>query len=348
MQNPKISVLIPSYNSIKYIQEALESVQKQSLKDIEILCIDAYSNDGTLEFLQEKAQEDERIKLILSSKKSLGYQLNLGFDNACGEYVSIVESDDYVKEDMCEKLYNLALKTKCEVIKADMIKFTRKKRQKNIYRSIYDEKDLYEKILDKKHKNSLAKHSWTMNQSAIYKLDFIRKFKIRANESEGASYQDCALWILFIFLAPSIYLHPEAFYFYRQDNENSSIHSKEKVYAVCDEFAFTDSFLNEYKDIKDELYPAILYRKYITYWWNFKRIDDKFKEDFLKVFASEFKDELDKLDPYFFGKGAIKELKKIVANPVKFYKDYKSPAFKIRKFGARYKNRFLKLVKLKD
>ena len=339
MQNPKISVIIPSYNSIKYIEESLQSVQKQSLKDIEILCIDANSNDGTLEFLQKEAQKDERIRLIISPKKSLGYQLNLGFKEAKGEYVSIVESDDYARLDMCEKLYELALKTKCDVIKADIIQFKRKKKQINFYANICRQKSLYEKILEQKDKNALIKHSYSMNQSAIYKLDFIRKFKIRANESEGASYQDCGLWHLFIFLAPSIYLHPEAFYFYRQDNENSSMKSKEKVYSICDEFAFTSSFLDDYKDIKDKLYPAFLFKRNRTYWWNFKRIDDRFKEDFLKAFARDFKDELDKLDPYFFSKGAIKDLKKIVDDPVKFYKEYKSLTFKIRKFTARLRRK---------
>lgn len=345
MQNPKISVLIPSYNSIKYIQEALESVQKQSLKDIEILCIDAYSNDGTLEFLQEKAKEDERIKLILSSKKSLGYQLNLGFDNACGEYISIVESDDYVKEDMCEKLYELALKYDTDLTQADCIKFS--KRKKSICPASSDNK-LYNKLLDDRYKIYLMKHSVLRYHARLYKLDFIKKFNLRANETYGAAYQDVGFFLLSIFFARTVYIHRESLYFYRQDNEDSSINSKEKIYCICDEYDYAYKILSKNENFMSKFFSVFMYKKFSNYWWNFKRIDDKFKEDFLKRFASEFKDELDKLDPYFFGKGAIKELKKIIANPVKFYKDYKSPAFKIRKFGARYKNRFLKLIKLKD
>lgn len=67
----KISILIPSFNSILYIKECLESVVNQSLKEIEILCIDAYSDDGTLEVLQEYALKDKRVKIILSDKKKL-------------------------------------------------------------------------------------------------------------------------------------------------------------------------------------------------------------------------------------------------------------------------------------
>lgn len=339
----KISILIPSYNSIKYIKEALKSAVNQTFKDIEILCIDANSNDGTLEFLKEEQRKDERIRIILSDKKSLGYQLNLGFKEAKGEYLTIIESDDYARLDMCEKLYELALKYNCDIIKSDIMHFTRREKQ---YKVISYEANLYNKILKEQDKIELIQHSLIAYQGAIYKLDFIRKFKIKANESDGASFQDTGVFFITLSLADSIYLHNEALYFYRKDNENSSIHSKEKIYCVCDEYDFIYNFLNKCdKKLMKKLFAVFLYKKFKAYWWNLKRIDNKFKLDFIKRFALEFEPVIDKLDKNFFTNGEIRELKEIIKDPENFYKRYKSPFFKLRKKGARLKRKIKSLFK---
>ena len=88
--NIKISVILPSLNVGTYIEECLHSVIKQTLTDIEIICVDAGSTDGTLEILEKYAAEDERITVIRATKKSYGYQMNLGIDAARGEYIGIV------------------------------------------------------------------------------------------------------------------------------------------------------------------------------------------------------------------------------------------------------------------
>ena len=81
-KQPKISVIMPSLNMKKYITQSIESVINQTLTDIEILCIDAGSDDGTLEILKKYAEEDERVHVFLSNKKSYGAQVNQGLNNA--------------------------------------------------------------------------------------------------------------------------------------------------------------------------------------------------------------------------------------------------------------------------
>ncbi|EOI2037283.1 glycosyltransferase family 2 protein, partial [Campylobacter coli] len=121
--NPKVSVVVPSLNSIKYIHECIDSILNQTLKDIEIICVDAGSTDGTLEVLREYEKNDERLKVIVSDKKSYGYQMNLGIKEAKGEYLGIVESDDYIKENMYQSLYKIAKERKIEVLRADILEF---------------------------------------------------------------------------------------------------------------------------------------------------------------------------------------------------------------------------------
>ncbi|EOI0687405.1 glycosyltransferase family 2 protein, partial [Campylobacter jejuni] len=298
---PKISVIIPSYNSAKYIKECLDSVIFQSLTEIEILCIDAYSIDGTIDILKSYEKQDSRIRIIFSKKKSLGYQINLGLKEAKGEYFTIVESDDYVKIDMCEKLYALACNYDCQVIKSDFIGF-KDKRSQRVFKNLpicYDQ-TLYNKKTNSYLNPSIIINSWNMNQSSLYKMDFIKKYDIRVNETQGASYQDIGLWFQILSLASSIYFYKEGFYFYRQDNEHASVKSKDKIYCVCDEFEFLDKFLDKNLKLKSRLQDVFYYFKFKIYLWNLKRIDDKYKLEFLYKFSQEFSLIYDKLDKTVF------------------------------------------------
>ena len=79
---PKVTIIMPSLNVADYIEECIKSAVFQTLKEIEILCIDAGSTDGTLEILQRYADMDRRIRLINSDRRSYGYQVNLGIRQA--------------------------------------------------------------------------------------------------------------------------------------------------------------------------------------------------------------------------------------------------------------------------
>ncbi len=117
-------MVLPSLNVASYIRECLESVTRQTLKDIEIICVDSGSTDGTLEVIREFEAKDPRVKVIVSDKKSYGRQMNLGFDAATGEYLGIVETDDWVVPNMYEKLYKIAKRNQLDFVKADFYRFT--------------------------------------------------------------------------------------------------------------------------------------------------------------------------------------------------------------------------------
>ena len=103
-----LSIIIPTLNSAHYLKECIDSVLNQLLCDIEIIVVDANSTDGTLQILQDYAKSDSRLSLIISERKSYGYQMNLGIAKAQGEYIGIVESDDFIKPTMFERLYSIA------------------------------------------------------------------------------------------------------------------------------------------------------------------------------------------------------------------------------------------------
>ena len=95
----KVSIIVPTYNVENYLVECLESIVNQTLKDIEIICIDDGSTDNSGKILDEYAQKDSRIKVIHKENAGYGKAMNLGLDNATGEYIGFVDSDDFVGED---------------------------------------------------------------------------------------------------------------------------------------------------------------------------------------------------------------------------------------------------------
>lgn len=119
MEKPKISVIMPSLNVGDYMEQCLSSVLNQSLKEIEVICVDAGSTDQTLDIIKNHQKNDDRIKIINSDKKSYGHQVNLGLKEANGIYISIVETDDYIDENMLLDLYESSQNNTVDIIKAN-------------------------------------------------------------------------------------------------------------------------------------------------------------------------------------------------------------------------------------
>ena len=107
----KVSVIVPVYNVDLYLVECLDSIINQTLKEIEIICVDDCSTDNSYMILEEYSKKDSRIKLIKHKEnRGLGPARNTGIENATGEYISFIDSDDYVSLDFLENLYSTAKK----------------------------------------------------------------------------------------------------------------------------------------------------------------------------------------------------------------------------------------------
>ena len=112
---PKVSVIIPIYNTEKYLRKCLDSVCNQTLSDIEIICVNDCSTDNSLEILEEYASKDNRIKLIdFKENKGAAVARNAGIDEAKGEYIGFVDSDDFVDETMFLSTVINLIKNACE------------------------------------------------------------------------------------------------------------------------------------------------------------------------------------------------------------------------------------------
>ena len=117
-KNVKISVIIPVYNAEAYIEQCLESVMNQTLKDIEIICVDDGSTDNSISILKEYEKKDARISVLYQKNQFAGVARNNGLSIAKGEYVAFLDSDDYFELDGLEKLYNIATENNLDFVKA--------------------------------------------------------------------------------------------------------------------------------------------------------------------------------------------------------------------------------------
>lgn len=221
----KVSVIMPVLNGMPYFNQALDSVRTQSLQEIEILVVDAGSNDGTVEYTKKVMAEDRRVKLIESDMKSHGRQCNLGMDVAMGEYIGFCESDDFLEPTMYEDLAALGEKNpQVEVIVSEcFMMFGEGENQINYHHSLLSSKNqhkylqpvTYEDLPELQHGLQYMWHS-------IYNTAFLKDNEIRLNETKGASFQDAGFVEHMKLRATYFLFTPKAYYHYRRDNSNSS------------------------------------------------------------------------------------------------------------------------------
>jgi len=286
ISHPKVSIIVPIYNAEKYLKKCLISLVKQYLHDIEIICIDDGSTDDSLEIITEFAKKDNRIVFLHKSNSGYGHTMNTGLSLAKGEYIGIIEPDDFAKLTMFNDLYQCAKKHDADVVKSDYYHYT--KLNKLIRKAGKIPFFKSNKITNIEKDPSLLKITPSI-WSAIYKKDFLVNNNIKFLETPGASYQDTSFSFKALSLAKKIALLSNAYVHYRQDNEHSSINKTNKVFAICNEFDEITDFLNKNPEIKKIVNSQKLIKQYKTYIWNLKRISEEHREEFIDKFSETFK-----------------------------------------------------------
>ena len=142
-QAPKVSVIIPVYNTAAFLPECLDSVLKQTLKDIEIICVNDGSTDNSLEILKTYAAKDSRIHIINQENQGLSCSRNNALKQAKGEYILFLDSDDYLDLETCAELYKKSSKFNLEMVNFEGINFDEQnhKTQLNSQQIFYIAKD---------------------------------------------------------------------------------------------------------------------------------------------------------------------------------------------------------------
>ena len=278
----KVSIIIPTYNVEMYLVECMESVVNQTLKDIEIICINDGSTDGSLEILKSYAQKDDRIVLVDKENGGYGIGMNIGLDKATGEYIGIVEPDDFIPLNMYSDLYEKAVENDLDFIKADFYRFKRDSETEDmelVYNHLSPNKEDYNVVFNPSETPEAIRY--IMNTwSGIYKRSFIEEFHIRHNETPGASFQDNGFWFQTFVYAKRGMIIDTPYYMNRRDNPNSSVHNKEKVYCMNVEYDHIRELLVRDKEVWERFRPMYWLKKYNNYMGTIKRIGEEYKREY--------------------------------------------------------------------
>lgn len=189
---PVISVILPIYNAEPFLSQCLQSIKDQTLKDIEVLCVNDGSTDNSLDTIKAFAKDDERFIVLDKPNGGYGHSLNYGLSYAQGTYISIIEPDDFIDQKMYEELYDFAASSNYQ---ADIIKGS--------YWEYFDARSNFGECLRKPtiiREMKQVPYSFTLGEdaevfahhpsiwSALYRKDFLDFNSIRFVEPKGAGW----------------------------------------------------------------------------------------------------------------------------------------------------------------
>ncbi|MCD8283620.1 MAG: glycosyltransferase [Opitutae bacterium] len=320
----KVSVIIPVYNVEKYLRECLASVVNQKLKEIEIICVDDGSKDSSPEILKEYAERDSRVKIISKPNSGYGHTMNVGLAAASGEYIGIVESDDYVVPEMYENLFKTAHKLHLDIIKGDYCRFLGDGQERKFSRSrITGVKNCG--IVFNMQETVLPFTFNMVTWAGIYNRKYLVENNIRWNETPGAAFQDNGFWFLSFCYAGKVYFVDKPYYMLRRDNSGSSVFAKDKVFSRDEEFRYIRRRIEQDQELWNRLKEtwAHLYCRVDSLEWTFGRIGEEFEKEFVyeksRITAKLLMEGL--LREKDFSDKNWKKIKLLVRKPDAFLKD---------------------------
>ncbi len=251
MGKMKLSVIVPIYNVHKYLKKCLDSLHAQSLRDMEIICINDGSTDGSERIAAGYLEIDSRFRLVNKNNTGYGNTMNVGLAEAKGEYIAIVESDDYIDPNMMEKLVKLIDKYGVDIVKTNYYE----------YSDVHEESVFFDclkglpkgKVFNPMEEPAIfiaLQSIW----SSIYRTSFLKENIIKFHETPGASFQDVSFAFEVFSNADKIMLIDEAYYHYRISNPNSSVKMNYKLDKLKNELDYVEEYAYKHKK-KEGLLP---------------------------------------------------------------------------------------------
>lgn len=305
MSRVKVSIVVPIYNVEKYLRECVDSILAQSLKEIEVILIDDGSPDNCGKIVDEYAKQDKRVVAVHQKNSGYSVAVNKGIRMAKGEYIGIIESDDWIEPDMYEKLYASAKENDTDVTKGLFYYYnpTLSGAKQNVVYTNPSGIDLRFapnrafKLTEWPKLIGFHASIW----SSIYRADFIKKIEIP--ETAGASYQDFPFMCSFLTKAKRITVVKKAFVHWRNEPKqgNSTSAGGKKLLLMAKN---TETGLDivkasgQYDYVKEPFFAHAL-------WTNigfFFKIDRKYKKEYysyLRKIFSNIKGDPDFKYTYF-------------------------------------------------
>lgn len=289
---PKVSVVIPIYNVEKYLRKCLDSVVNQTLKDIEIICVNDCSTDNCIDIVKEYVKKDNRIKVV-NNEKNLGVGLskNIGINLSNGEYISFIDSDDYIENNYIEELYNSAVKYNADVVFTNNLNIVRD----NIIKPYYHNRiNIWKKKLkntwkegvsnfnvDTPEKENTPEYPLVSSVNKIFKKDFIIKNDLKFNNFIVS--EDTEFFYKYLIYNPKIIYNNIAKYYYVQ-RKSSITHSIERNNKmILDALSAFKNIFNFYKENNINLLKDSNFYNFYSFLFVFDNYKAENKNEFYKL-----------------------------------------------------------------
>lgn len=235
-QNIKVSVIMPIYNAFDFLKPAMDSVIDQTLKEIEIICIDDGSTDHSLDIIKEYQKADDRIRIITETNAGPALARNNGLKRARGEYVAFLDADDFFKPELLERLYETAIKDDLDIAIARYDIYNCKKAA--FYENVESEHGkIYEggKVTSKnEYPDYILQSSTASAWNKLYKRSFLLEKNITFL-TEVKMFEDAYFTITALAFAERVGKLPEILIHHRVYSEQSRARLFKKYYSQVPE-----------------------------------------------------------------------------------------------------------------
>ena len=308
MEEEKISVLVPVYNSEKYIGKCIQSILNQSYKNIELVIVNDGSTDNTHDIIEEYKNKDSRIVAIHTENRGVSYARNTCLDNASGDFIAFVDSDDYIDEDYLEILYK-ALKEQDADISMCNCKLVEEDTNKSFVKTFGINKVLVmnnEEAVENLFYYNYMRHSpW----EKLYKKELFKNYRYKVDRQ----YEDLELTYKLFLESKKIVYIPESKYNYLL-RKGSIIHSKIKKSNIEAILIYTEEILENIKQNHKNIEKSaeFLVAKHSLSLW-YKVPNKKENKEYLKKATSNIKK---------YRKGILRNSKVNKKSKILFYISY--------------------------
>ncbi len=291
---PKVSVIIPVYNVEEFLKECLESVVNQTLRELEIICVDDASTDHSLEILKGYARENPQITIISNSKNigSPGAVKNLGLSYAKGAYIGFVDADDYIDTRYFEELFNLAVRHSADIAAVrTIVRFSENNESKTVIPCTSNV------LVTMAQKKELMIKSGS-NCNKIYKRELLDTYHIRCYEKRNIA-EDNYFSMVVMSVSEKIVLTDRVAYYYRRRKGSVTADGRTaKDFLIFDVYAKVEAFIRSAFKNKEEPYiQAVREREYQDFTWFIHDCDEEWQLAFKKRLAEEFPNIYHKIVP---------------------------------------------------
>lgn len=216
---PLVSIVVPVYNSERYLPTLLDSLQNQTYRSLEIICVNDGSKDGSLDILQARAADDSRIVVVDKENSGAASTRNVGIDHATGAYLCFVDSDDYVVPTAFEQLVSIALEHDTDAVIFDMDNFDDETGETSPTNAVFKEYVPARTVFCSTDIDNFYKRVVGFTVNKLYRTSYLKEIDLKF-PMVGA-HEDMPFTYIALSAADRLYYLDETLYYYRRAREGS-------------------------------------------------------------------------------------------------------------------------------